>query len=340
MANKKKFPNVLGQLPKKPKFEKHYWVDYLELLCLTNIDGELSRTDALDKIRELAKDLKQGGEDEDSVGMIDKDEDISPAEKNDKWTELAEEWYRLLEYRKTVFKEYYPFSIISNGQVLKKHSKLYPKKKIYLSLLLSSALNYVEKYNKSYKNILSACFEIISFNAFKKCLPKDAETHIFGKNSIIKGKYGRGSLWKKLNKLSDDLNEELAIKKNHFAPTNTGDGGIDIVGWIPFNDDENSKIAFFGQCACTDDWVSKQFSTSYEKIKQLINMKAVSSNLSFIPFCFRDVNGNWPKPQDISCVLFDRQRLLSKIGNELNFFKKLESNTIVEEIIKQKEAVA
>jgi hypothetical protein len=334
-----KFPDVLGQLPNKPKFDKHYWVDYIELLCLCNLDGELSQSDTQDKIRELAKDLNQGGEEEDNIGQIDKDNTISRAEKNDKWKLLIENWYNMLAYRTQTYKEFYPYILSLDRKVLKIHKKLTAKRKLYLYLLLSSSLNYVSKYNIKFKNRLSNGFEIISLKAINNCLPKGANSHLFGKNPLNNSKYSKGKLFDKLVKLSEDLKEELVAKENNFAPQDTGDGGIDIVAWIPFKDSESHKIIILGQCACTEEWDSKQFSTSYGKVKSVINVKPSNTNVTFIPFCFRDENGNWQRPQNVSSVLFDRQRLLFKIQNDVSFVKNLESMSIVDEIILQKEGV-
>ena len=62
-----KKPSPLIELQTLPSTsDGHEWADYIELLCLTNKDGRISKADVLDFVRERIKDLKEGRTQEDS----------------------------------------------------------------------------------------------------------------------------------------------------------------------------------------------------------------------------------------------------------------------------------
>ena len=47
-------------------------------------------------------------------------------------------------------------------------------------------------------------------------------------------------------------------------------------------------LTILGQCACTEDWVSKQHSSSYAAWNGKLSFTSLPCNMIFIPFCFRD----------------------------------------------------
>ena len=99
---------------------------------------------------------------------------------------------------------------------------------------------------------------------------------MFGKHGLNdSGPYSSGTLWKKLNRMALDIREKVVCKKNDFKPSNTGDAGLDLVAWLPLEFDSEMRRGFFvmfGQCACTRDWVKKQFETSYDTWKNYLLM--------------------------------------------------------------------
>ncbi|MDQ6890731.1 MAG: hypothetical protein M3Z56_10700, partial [Bacteroidota bacterium] len=215
------------------------------------------------------------------------------------------------------------------------------RQKLYLYLLLCSNL-YL--FDEATRIKLTSSFEMVSFNAFKNILPEQAEAHVFGANPLNKeGKFKDGSLWQKINKLSSEVNEILdpRINESNYK-RNTGDGGLDLVGWIPTGDSLPSSIIYFAQCACTEEnWKSKQHDASHETWSQKIIFKNYTNNNIFIPFCFRQSDGTWFKIEDIRLsFLIDRKRLLHYYLQRQNIsFNTLPAYQIVEEIIKARENI-
>jgi len=109
----------------------HKWADYIELLCLQNIDGEVSSNYVIDRIRE--KDaLNNPGEYEKSEVSI-------------RWATDAENWFRHLRFRQGIFNDFYPFELVDNEDTLQLKAPLSSKHLLYVYLLLSSNLKYVDK---------------------------------------------------------------------------------------------------------------------------------------------------------------------------------------------------
>lgn len=337
----------IENIQKKPSFEKYksfLWADYIELLCLVNKDGELSYVDIIDRFQERERDLAESNDDDlEEITDLEKEDNDKPTQRSEisiKWETDLSAWFNTLFYRQKLYGKSYPFEI-SDKVIKRKSNKQSDQQKLYLYFLLCSHLNL---FDKSTRIILTSSFEMVSFNAFKNLLPERAEVHVFGANPLNKeGKFKDGSLWQKMNKLSSELNEVLdsRLNENNYK-RNTGDGGLDLVGWIPTGDSLPSSIIYFAQCACTEeDWKSKQHDASHETWSQRISFKNYTNNNIFIPFCFRQSDSTWFKIEDIhSSFLIDRKRLLYYYLQKENIrFNTLPAYEIVEEIIKAKEDV-
>src|SRR5687768_11122497 len=85
----------LDRTPRAPKFDVHVWADYVELLCLFNVDGEISRIDVVDRVRERARDLGEGS------GPREEDVTGTPgaSEADDRWSILVSDWFANLHHR-------------------------------------------------------------------------------------------------------------------------------------------------------------------------------------------------------------------------------------------------
>jgi len=346
------FPELLSsQLPGKAFSRRHFWVDYMELLCIAHIDSQISKNEVIEHIRsyeELIVDDELTDEIEELMDLDETDEghegdlgtreeDMIEAEKDDKWQKRVEDWLLHMRNRQELCKEYYPFTLDSGGTVIKL-TKLYPKKKLYITLLLCSALNYLGRYNKKYSRTMDSCFELISYEALKHYVPNTAIVRYFGRNKYNTSHYRNGSLWERLNKLANELQDQVIADEKDFAPTNNGDAGIDLVAWIPFNDNESAFLSLFGQCTCRSDWENKQHETDYETLRTIFRLHAKNSNALFVPYFLRDNSGCFYEMVNIRSIIFDRPRILQFL-DDVSFQEKLDSYTIVEEIIKQKDKV-
>ncbi len=337
----------LKNLQNKPRFEKYksfLWADYIELLCLANNDGELSHNDIIDRLLERERDLFEGNYDDlKEMEDLENEDNDSPTQRSEipiRWENYLSSWFNVLQYRQVLHKESYPFDI-SDKVIKRKEDVSAEPHKLYLYLLLCSNL-YL--FDNTTRLTLTSSFEMVSFNAFKNILPQQAEVHLFGSNKLNnKGKFRQGSLWKKINALSLEINEVLdpRLNENNYPNNNTGDGGLDLVGWLPTGDRLPSSVIHFAQCACTEEWVSKQDSSSHNTWQGRILFRNHINNTIFIPFCFRSADGAWFKIEDIRLsFLVDRKRLLHYYLQKENIsFNNLPAYQIVEEIISAREDV-
>jgi len=301
-------PLLIETLESPPRpAEPYLLADYIELRCLVNADRTISKADVWDIIQER-RDL---GEDTDEFNGNNsdlQDEMASlPALRKDKMALNVDDWFKHLQYRRGAFKEFYPFFLSENGNALSCYKRMTLKHKLYVFLLLSSNLGYI---NKWHRNALTSSFEMASSAALQSYLPKEAKVYVFGKNSSNTGRYS-GKLWYKIQKLAQDLKESVICRENEFDPVDTGDNGLDVVGWVPLGDSARGFLTVFGQCACTLEWVSKQHSSSEPSWADVITLKAQLNNLIFIPYCFRDATGAWHRERDIKkSILIDRLRMV------------------------------
>lgn len=302
----------------------HIWSDYIELLCLVNQDGTISAADVIDRIQEI----------EEITPIPDEDEIIDePAQKNDLLEKKSSDWFRHIEYRAGVFGEFYPFRISDDKNTIFVKDLLSLQHKLYIFFLLSSNLRYV----KGYIHNLTTSFEKLSKEALRSCLPRTAEIHTFGTSESRIGRY-RGNLWAKINTLAEDIKVKVHIAEDKFSPNNVGDGGLDIVAWIPTGDTAGGLFCMFGQCACTEKWVTKQHSSSPQTWRSILTFVTPPSNIIFIPFCFRDSEGEWYKPQDIhETIVFDRVRLIHLLKNKYSSLERSSAYSNIETIINYRE---
>ena len=143
-------------------------------------------------------------------------------------------------------------------------------------------------------------------------------------------------IYNRFKALSADLNETLISQPNHFSPQSTGDAGIDIIGWIPFNDNLSSRVVYVGQCKCSDDWKK-----AYDPVSKLRRILTITSyiQLMFIPFCFRDLGGRWAEPQEADkFVTLDRFRIVSLFSNKINNFTSFKSYNLIKQFLTEQES--
>jgi hypothetical protein len=320
----------LEKLP--PTSDAHELADYIELLCLVRADGRLSKADVLAFVRQRVGDLNEGKpadvEEIEDDSLLDdqglEEEEVEPSAANDKWNQKTADWFKHLEYRAGAFGEYYPYKILKRGTVLtlrRAKSSLTLKHKLYLFCLLASSLRL---FTKTDGTSISSIFELVSYYALESYLPTGTELYMFGKHALNTGHYS-GSLWDKLNLLAEDISEVVVCAKSDFKPSNSGDAGLDLVGWTPLEDKAEMTRGFllaFGQCACTRLWVKKQQETHYDQWGNYMSFTAYPFRLIFIPFCFRTAAGDWYEVTKIQkTVLIDRLRLLRLLTGKQNKLK-------------------
>mgnify|MGYP006287710899 CR=1 FL=1 len=299
----------------------YIWADYLELLCLFNIDGQVTLSELLDRIidrREIESVTK------DLLGWNNK----SRGEMSDILEQKSISWIGQIKFREKKFKDHYPFTLTRDSKLLqikssdiRRVNKYFP----YLYLLICSNLRYFRGSIQKLTNY----FELISKEALNTYLNGKAEVEIFGSNPLSTGRFSEGNIYTKIKKLADSLDGRVWADEDHFSKYSSGDKGLDIVAWLPFKDRSDGKLIVFGQSACTEEWIDKQHSSSLLAWMDIINTKAKHVNAVFIPFDYRNSDGDWHDITEIhNSILFDRWRLLSLIDSKSDLVEKIYSSQL------------
>lgn len=290
----------------------HEWADFAELLCLINPDSQVTRADLIARVgyaKDMATDTEAASP-ETEVPSAAGDGDLP--EVSDYWHRRADDTFRHLEYRVRAFGSSYAFELrtSSAGDILCQRTPFTDPQKLYVLLLICANLGYVEP---AVRNDLTTAFELVAATALRLLLPASGEVHHFGPRHAA-SRY-TGLLFAKIKKLAEDLNERLTAHPEDFKAGDTGDGGLDLVGWVPPLDEEPSRVLIFGQCACGDEWVTKQHSSGSETWGARIAFRVFPRNMIFIPILFRDTSGHWLSSDKLrQSVLYDRLRIMSVLS--------------------------
>ncbi len=300
----------------------HLWADYLELRCLTNSDLTVSKSD-LQSYAKKRSDLRKGLEDYGDEPELEPELRRLPIDL--KKATRAEDLFKHLEYRASAFADFYPFSLSNGGDILSRKLRLTKKHMLYLFFLLSSNLRHIP--DRRHRNRFADAFEIVSLTALKGYLPNRAEVHLFGTNSLKEKseRYSVPLLLERIKRLAADLKENFIGDESDFAPNDCGDNGLDVVGWIPLDDNARGFLLVFGQCACSDDeWPTKQASSSLAHWRKTMTFLAPPNNMIFIPFCYRRNRGEWHRTRTIDdAILIDRLRLVKLLEGSYHRLKSL-----------------
>jgi len=297
---------------KKPFDTKVYlYADYFELMALFNNKNLITKGEVLDRLK-----------DEGIIIQVENQGD--QAEANDENESFVRNVFLLISQRNFSFKNDYPFNYLNESIALKDDLEI--RQKIYLHLLLSSNLYLFPEF----QSYLTTEFELLSEEALKNYLPDFAIIKSFGENTDFKG-YTKDKI-KQLAKLMDIDSEDQFLET--IAAKGTKDLGLDIVGWLPFEDKVGNYLSIFVQCACGKDWNKKLSETKrYNRL-----LKAYLSDFKhslFIPYSLINYNNStffehheFGEP----ILLFERKRILSLIKDE-NIYNRLNSNELIDRCI-------
>ncbi len=307
------------EVPKTPKYLEHIYADFIELNALF-LKEEITISDISDLLIDVKDSNLHNTEDSNN-----KEIGSEAAEESDKISDKIKALFELCAFRSRFYNSSdYPFEIATNQIRLK--SEITDKQKIYLFLLLSSNLSYFEDF----EYVLTKEFEMLCLYCMKAYLNKNAVIHSFGKNS-----HYRGNAETKIRELSLEigvnLNEDnvTAISKN-----NVQERGCDIVAWLPFKDHYANFLIFLCQCACGKDWEHKQAETPLFKNYFYFNVDPIHS--MFVPYSLTNSNGNFFLRDRISNNLFFERNRIIELLTETHFFEQLESNSIINILLRKR----
>ncbi|EJL6744741.1 hypothetical protein NMR85_002009 [Vibrio alginolyticus] len=236
--------------------------------------------------------------------------------------------------------EVYPFELNYDELSIRVRSKHTERSQLYLFLLICSMH---DKIKQQKGNELESAFEYLSTLLLRDFMPSHAQVHHFGSSSYQQDRY-KGSLSQKIDTLADDIGCDACYDPDEIPLTNRGDGGLDVVAWIPFPSDAFlGKIPIFlGQCTIgRQDWIRKQ--ADVNRMMTNIVFPRSLTNMMFVPHCLRKVDGSMYKKDIYADTIFDRFRFISllsgkhlvefsetKIFEELVALVKIYSNNILD----------
>lgn len=318
----------LTSVPKASiKFEKNAWADYVELSCLISTDKEISLSDMLVIVSDEGHDSPERGSDE-------------TGEQEDAFYRDFLDIFKYLENRAHILDDAYPFSFVDGDTIAIDLGKLAAKHLLYLFLLYSSNLSL---FTKPEQQRLTKSFESISRYILKQIYPS-YHVEVFGTASNPGDIFHGGKLIDRFEKLAQCLHTDVrsATKKNARYNQASGDGGLDLVGFIQL-DDPKAEVPFipvcFAQCACSvEKWKEKQGAIKFDEWNQRFEQLAHYCEFVFVPFSLRGPDGKWSDEEAdrMTVIPIDRIRFLhiaSAKGEDFTFFETSDAYQAVQESI-------
>lgn len=320
----------LSSIPKASiKLEKNSWADFVELSCLKSTDKEISLSDMLSIVSGEAHDGPERGSD-------------GTGEQEDAFYRDFLDIFKYLENRAQILDDAYPFSFVDGDTIAIDLGNLKSKHLLYLFLLYSSNLSF---FTGSEQQCLTKAFESISRHILKQIYPS-YHVEIFGTASNPGDIFHGGKLIDRFEKLAQCLHTDVkpGAKKNPRYNRASGDGGLDLVGFIQL-DDPKAEVPFiplcFAQCACSvEKWVEKQGSIKYDQWDQRFEQLAHYCEFVFVPFSLRGPDGKWSDEEAdrMTVIPIDRIRFLhiaTAKGEDFTFFEASDAYQTIQESINE-----
>jgi len=309
------------------RIDMHRHADLVELNCLQSPDREIPLEDSLDE--QLGGDEGVGG-----IYQHDSQSDLTElnqAEKKDHITLLHTDVQNHLNARVQLFGDSYPFEIERGYIRLKAAHDM--KRKTYVFLLLAANVCYlsredIQQFTKDFE--ITAAFALREFFPHWTC-------RIFGTASCENLEGYEGTPRKKIETFAQDVGLPLLIEEEELRriESSSGDAGLDVVAWYPFNDEAPHTPVFLAQVGCTKDekaMFSKQYSAYPSRWeRKLRGLSAIGCMVT--PQCYRNARNEWPSPSDVNSVFVDRARVLRLLAQSADFrLESLKTYSMIESI--------
>lgn len=223
------------KLPARPssRADIHELADFAELLAWAN--GRISA-------REIVAFLGREGESYPNDGCEDVDDDNADA-----LDEVSSE----IEKREKACSGRYPFELDSAGNVLHYRPKDEVSTWLYGYMLLSTRLNMNSDRMQAGIDG-TTLLEEISAEGLRRYLGLGrAKSMVFGTAA------GCANFPARVTALCKDVGEGYQFRNNQNIAMNAKDDKLDVVAWLPFADNESSKIIVFGQCKTGTAWTEQ-----------------------------------------------------------------------------------
>lgn len=316
----------------------HLLADFAELLCFADVDGEYSlaelgvvrKTQATEQVstdlleEELLLEIEEGEtgdylravldlpEDELDDEAFDEgdgpNEDPGPAAADDQREAEKSDLAGHLEFRSAKLGDHYPFEVYDEDN-LRLKSDLTDVHKLYLALLLCASLGRVDKTTEG---VLTKQFEHFVVASLQAYLGPRAQVGRFGTSAG--GRWPGDNLYERLKALAEDVKAPLKISQEEVAQNISGDHGLDIAAWFPFEDEQKGPLTLFAQCACGTEWRKKQQEAADSRWRSILDLSSPLVNATLIPYWYRESDGAFHAAYVIEHgLLFDRERIVLSI---------------------------
>jgi hypothetical protein len=286
-------------LPEPPeKGEPHLVADWVELACASDEDGTFSGS----RLVEARQDADQRESAAGGSGQppTSGDDDAHSREADDVWL--------LLRSRADAFGGSYPFAVDPDETAIATRARN-RQRNAYAFLLCAASLNAVRDTERG---ALAAAFERTSFHVVASLLPGRSRVAVFGSAAPEGTRYWSGNLKTRLRRLADDIGSALTESAEDISDYNSGDGGLDVVGWSRLGSPNTRVAVIFAQCACGRDWLVKQGEVDPNLWSTRMTVTALIVPVTVIPYAFRNEDGSWYREFQIkNGVLIDRVRYLA-----------------------------
>lgn len=143
----------------------------------------------------------------------------------------------------------YPFELDNNGYTLRRKDATSSADLIYCFLLLATRLNMKDQRTQDGLDG-TQIFEELSEMVLSNYLGNRSKSLLFGTAARNSGGF-RG----KVTQLIQLINEGIEYQEHSNTDGSfQNDGGLDVVGWIPFADQHGGQLIGFGQCKTGTHW--------------------------------------------------------------------------------------
>lgn len=277
------------------------WADYVELLCLCSRNGHVSKGNVQAQAQE-ARDLQADADENDD----NDDDDDAPAAVDDRVSARWADIHLRLQARSVSFPGW-PFTL-EKDLIRSRFDSANPAHQLYAALLIASSLRLC---NPKRSGEVTSAFEEISYHWLRGALNPLWEVRPFGAHQTLPSAY-TGTLYEKLTLLAQDIRGVLMKPEDDYGPTNTGDGGIDLVAWQRMGDKRGNMPVIFGQCACSPtDWESKQLDVTPSSTEAHIQPQHPGAAFCFVPHDLSLDERTWQRASHVKrTVVVDRLRML------------------------------
>lgn len=295
------------------------WADFVEFVCLNDPDGEAPLEETMREAwgyeTGLGGCFVDDGEDGEGGGSLGR------AEFEDSVSANLIDLMRYLQFRAQILGECYPFDVLDPDLVLCRKKELTEVHRLYGYLLHSANLSFLTQVQRG---ALTKGFERLAYHALEQLSPPAAQVVIFGTAGNEQYKSYAGKKYEKLSQFAEDLGTLLdeSVNEDTYPDTDTGDDGLDVAAWYPFNDRATHIPLILAQAGCTScekSMLAKQYEVDPGLWERQIRGVCPMS-MMITPQCYRKANGGWVKPAKIVSIFIDRIRLMILLAKRVDEF--------------------